>query len=191
MAAVGAGSRDDGEGAGGAAVTYRANPSDLGWVDSKKRLFSTIAKWQGLYGYQQPRDVELNCPAAPRYNARFASPEDRAVSVTFSAGKHINRTITIDRFERPVDNLWALAIGLDAIRLNEERGLDDVAVQMYQALPAPRQRDPWEVLGLRSDADMDAIEAVYRAKAKRLHPDAGGSIEAFRELQEAYEAVKA
>lgn len=32
--------------------------------------------------------------------------------------------------------------------------------------------------------------ALYRTKARRLHPDAGGSAEAFRELQEAYEAVK-
>lgn len=106
-------------------------------------------------------------------------------------GKHINRTVTIDRFERPVDNLWALAIGLDAVRLNELRGLDDVARQVYQALPAPRQRSPWEVLGLPAGSDLDVIEAVYRTKAKRLHPDAGGTVEAFRELQEAYEAVKA
>ena len=120
----------------------------------------------------------------------FADKAARAVSVTFTAGKHVNRTITIDRFERPVDNLCALAIGLDAIRLNGLRGLAAVARQGYVALPPARERDPWEVLGLRRDADMDTIDAVYRAKAKRLHPDVGGSSEAFQELQEAYEAVK-
>jgi curved DNA-binding protein CbpA len=61
---------------------------------------------------------------------------------------------------------------------------------VYQALPAPRQKSPWEVLGLPSNSDLDVIEAVYRTKAKRLHPDTGGSTEAFKELQEAYEAVK-
>lgn len=169
-------------------MSYRPNPDDQGWVTCRDRLLECIAKWQKKY---KAAGVTIDCPAAPRYTLRFADKADRAVSVTFTAGQHIDRTVTIDRFERPVDNLWALPIGLDAIRLNELRGLDDVARQVYEALPAPRKRDPWEVLGLRPDADLDAIEAVYRTKAKRLHPDAGGSPEAFRELQEAYEAVKA
>lgn len=168
-------------------MSYRPNPDDQGWVTCRDRLFETIAKWQKRY---RPEGVTLDCAASPRYTSRFGDPKDRAVTVTFSAGKHTDRTVTVDRFERPVDNLWALAVGLDAIRLNELRGLDDVARQVYQALPAPRQRDPWEVLGLRPDADEDAIDAVYRAKAKRLHPDAGGSAEAFKELQAAYEQVK-
>jgi DnaJ-class molecular chaperone with C-terminal Zn finger domain len=134
--------------------------------------------------------VTIECAAAPRYTTAFGSPADRAVSVTFTAGKHIDKTVTVDRFERPVDNLWALAIGLDAVRLNELRGLDDVARQVYQMLPAPRQRSPWEVLGLPPNADEDVIDAVYRTKAKRLHPDVGGDVAAFQELQAAYEAVK-
>lgn len=169
-------------------MTYNPNPQDQGWVTCRDRLLDTIAKWQKKY---KAVGVTIECPAAPRYGSRFGTPADRAVSVTFSAGKHVDRTVTIDRFERPVDNLWALAIGLDAVRLNELRGLDDVARQVYQALPAPRQRSPWEVLGLPAGSDLDVIEAVYRTKAKRLHPDAGGTVEAFRELQEAYEAVKA
>ena len=168
-------------------MSYRPNPDDQGWVTCRDRLLETIAKWQKRHS---AAGVAIECPAKPRYQSAFADRESRAVSVTFSAGAHVNRTVTVDRFERPVDNLWALAIGLDAIRLNELRGLDDVARQVYMALPAPKQRDPWQVMGLRSDADAETIEAVYRSKAKRLHPDAGGSAEAFRELQEAYEAVK-
>lgn len=173
-------------------MSYRANPSDLGWVACKERLLSTIAKWQGLYGSQKPRGVEIHCPVAPAYTRRFKSVDraDRAVGVTFSAGKHVNRTITIDRFERPVDNLWALAVGLDAIRLNEERGLDDVAVQMYQALPAPRSRDPYEVLGVRPDAALAIAEAAYREAAKTAHPDRGGSAEQMAELNDAIEKVR-
>lgn len=168
-------------------MSYNPNPQAQGWVTCRDRLMDTIAKWQKRY---KATDVSIECPAAPRYASAFGNKADRAVSVTFSAGQHVNRTVTVDRFERPVDNLWALAIGLDAVRLNELRGLDDVARQVYQALPAPRHRDPWEILGLRPDADEDAIDAVYRAKAKRLHPDKGGSAEAFTELQDAYEAVK-
>jgi hypothetical protein len=168
-------------------MTYRANPDDQGWVTCRERLLETIAKWQ-----KRPKavGVAIECPAAPRYSTRFTDAADRAVSVTFSAGEHVDRTVTVSRFVRPVDNLWALALGLDAVRLNELRGLDDVARQVYQALPAPRTRDPWEVLGLRPDADPEAIEAVYRSKARRAHPDTGGDAAAFRELQAAYEEVK-
>lgn len=171
-------------------MSYNPNPKNQGWATCRDRLLETIAKWQGLYSHQKPDGVTIECPVEPRYERHFAVPADRAVSVTFSAGKHVNRTVTVDRFERPVDNLWALAVGLDDVRMNELRGLDTVAQQVYQAIAAPRQRDPWEVLGLRPDADIDAIEAVYRTKAKRLHPDSGGSVDAFKELQEAYEAVK-
>ncbi|MBK7086887.1 MAG: J domain-containing protein [Flavobacteriales bacterium] len=172
-------------------MSYNPNPQDQGWVTCRDRLLSTIAKWQGLYGSQKPRGVTIECAAAPRYTASFSAAEDRAVSVTFTAGKHVDKTVTVDRFARPVDNLWALALGLDDIRMNELRGLDSVAQQVYEALPAPRQKkSPWEVLGLPVNSAPDVIEAVYRTKAKRLHPDIGGSAAAFKELTEAYEAVK-
>lgn len=170
-------------------MTYRPNPQDQGWTTCRDRLLDVIAKWQKRYS---AGSVEIDCPARPRYQARFGNAADRAVSVTFTAGKHVNRTVTVDRFERPVDNLWALAVGLDDIRLNELRGLDDVARQVYQALPAPtKRRDPYEVLGVRPDAPAEVVEASYKALAKRLHPDVGGSDEAMRELNEAMEAVKA
>jgi hypothetical protein len=172
-------------------VSYNPNPQGQGWVTCRDRLIDVISKWRRSDGQWTQGSYLIECAAQPRYTTHFADKADRAVSVTFTAGDHVDRTVTVDRFERPVDNLWALAIGLDAVRLNELRGLDDVARQVYQALPAPKARDPWEVLGLRSDADEDAIDAVYRAKAKRMHPDAGGDPEAFKVLQAAYEAVKA
>ncbi len=173
-------------------MSYNPNPQNQGWVTCRDRLLATIAKWQGLYSSQKPQRVVIDCAAAPRYGSSFANPEDRAVSVTFTAGKHVNRTVTVDKFPRPVDNLWALAVGLDDIRMNELRGLDTVAAQVYQQIAAPkRERDPFEVLGVRADADLDVMEAAYKAKARRLHPDAGGSVEAMTELNAAWERVKA
>ena len=37
----------------------------------------------------------------------------------------------------------------------------------------------YDVLGIKRDADKATIRKAYRAKAKTLHPDAGGSAEAF------------
>ena len=147
-----------------------------------------IAKWQKRY---RAEGVQIDCPAAPRYTSLFADKAARAVSVTFTAGKHVNRTVTIDRFERPVDNLWALAIGLDAIRLNEIRGLDDVARQVYAALPPASTLDPYLILGIRSDAPKEVAEAAYRALSRYAHPDAGGSDQKQAVLNAAIEAVRA
>lgn len=168
-------------------MTYNPNPDGQGWVTVRDRLTNTIGKWQKT---SRP-DMAIDCPAAPRYTSSFAEKADRAVSVTFRHPGDGEKTVTVDRFPRPVDNLWALALGLDAIRLNEQRGLDDVARQMYQMIAAPRTRDPYEILGVRPDADEDVIDAAYRAKAKRMHPDAGGSVERMAELNAAWEAVKA
>lgn len=89
-------------------------------------------------------------------------------------------------------NLKACHLALEAMRLNEKRGIGDVMREAYAMLSAPtRQRDPYEVLGVRSDAELEDIEAVYRSKAKRAHPDAGGSNEAMKELNDAMERIKA
>lgn len=43
---------------------------------------------------------------------------------------------------------------------------------------------------MRGDADMDIVEAAYRALAKQAHPDAGGSVEQMKELTEEIEQVR-
>ncbi len=50
--------------------------------------------------------------------------------------------------------------------------------------------DPYAVLGLARDADQAAIHAAYRAAVRRTHPDAGGSANAFEDVQEAYELLR-
>lgn len=167
-------------------MTYRPNPDDQGWVTCRNRLLESIAKWQKR---NRAVDVEIHCPASPRYTSSFADPADRAVAVTFAVPGHPQRTVTVNRFARPVDNLWALAVGLDAIRLNEMRGLDDVARQVYAQLAAPKTRDPWEIFGLRPGASVATIEGMYRLLARERHPDAGGSDAAMAELNAAREEL--
>ncbi|MFD1569792.1 J domain-containing protein [Halorubrum laminariae] len=60
---------------------------------------------------------------------------------------------------------------------------------------APRgemsEREAYETLGLDRTADQETVRSTYRERAKRLHPDGeDGNEEAFKELNEAYEALK-
>ncbi len=50
---------------------------------------------------------------------------------------------------------------------------------------------PYEVLGVERDADDEAVVRAYRRRVKEAHPDAGGSVEEFRRVRDAYEAVVA
>jgi DnaJ domain len=49
--------------------------------------------------------------------------------------------------------------------------------------------DYYELLGVRQDASPSEIRAAYRALAKVMHPDAGGTAGTFRLLREAYETL--
>ena len=44
----------------------------------------------------------------------------------------------------------------------------------------------WEVLGVKPDANKEAIRNAYRALSKVHHPDAGGDPETFQRLSQAY-----
>ncbi len=65
--------------------------------------------------------------------------------------------------------------------------------------PGPRPRratcrgsddDAYTALGLLPGAPLDVCEAVYRARVKRAHPDAGGDPGEFRRLAEAIERIR-
>ncbi len=49
--------------------------------------------------------------------------------------------------------------------------------------------DLYAVLGVPRDADRAAIRRAYRAKARRAHPDGGGSAQAFARLKLAYDTL--
>lgn len=51
-------------------------------------------------------------------------------------------------------------------------------------------RDLYEIIGVDRNASDDAIKRAYKQKARRLHPDAGGDEDAFKELSTAYEVLK-
>jgi curved DNA-binding protein CbpA len=51
-------------------------------------------------------------------------------------------------------------------------------------------KDPWATLGVPKGSDEKSIRKAFREKARKLHPDKGGSASDFRELYEAYEILR-
>lgn len=50
-------------------------------------------------------------------------------------------------------------------------------------------RNLYEILGISSAASSEDVRSAYRSKVKEVHPDAGGSSEAFSEVVLAYEIL--
>ena len=51
------------------------------------------------------------------------------------------------------------------------------------------RKDYYEILGVKKDATTDEIKKAFRKLARKHHPDAGGSEERFKDINEAYEAL--
>lgn len=116
----------------------------------------------------------------------------RDVTLRYTLPGQPEVTLTMNKQGNAESNLRVLYLAIEAMRLNHLRGVEDLVREAYLALPAPaKERDPYEVLGVLRDADLETTDAVYRSKAKRLHPDVGGDPAKFKELQAAYEALKA
>jgi len=121
-------------------------------------------------------------------------PEDRwkpeAVVVYWKDGS--KQTMACKRFDNYYTNLRAVYLALESLRLADQRGiLPELAAAAAALLPPPKtKRPPNEVLGIFPDTPLAEAEAMYRAKAKRLHPDHGGDPEAMKELNEAWEEYR-
>jgi hypothetical protein len=88
------------------------------------------------------------------------------------------------------DNLRCIFYAVEAMRMNEKRGIADTMKNAYLQLSAPaRGRDPYEVLGVRPDASMEIVKAAYRTLAKRHHPDVGGKAADMEEIEKAHNAI--
>ena len=54
---------------------------------------------------------------------------------------------------------------------------------------SPADSTPYEVLGVPSSADDDALRRAYRRAARETHPDLGGDAQRFRQVQVAWERI--
>lgn len=169
------------------AYTLRTNQT---WPQVEAEIRDQLRKW-GASTYSLTR---------PNYSSKTArgwseSPAEATVvlKANWKSGRELN--LSYNKQSRSVDNARVLFLVIEAMRLNEVRGIQDVMREAYAQLPAPATpkppRDPYELLGVREDAPMTLIEKAYQMAAQEAHPDKGGSNEAMAELNAALERIKA
>lgn len=50
--------------------------------------------------------------------------------------------------------------------------------------------NPYEVLGVKTNASLEECKKAYRVLAVKHHPDSGGSEQKFQEIKEAWELIQ-
>ena len=162
---------------------YRIDSSKT-WHQTMIELAREFERWGVASWTVTPNTTpnRVNVPAAVRSEA--------GVTLTYRKGDR-DVVLSLDTQDSPKDNLRALYLCVEAMRLVERRGLSDTVQSAYLQIAAPpAARDPYELLGVRPDAPLEVAEASYRALARARHPDQGGSTEAMQELNDAIERVR-
>lgn len=119
--------------------------------------------------------------------------EDPGVAIYFKRNKKLI-AMCCDTYEKVWENMYALARGLEALRLLDRDGVSEFlerAFTGFKELPAAAQLDEkeiWKVLCFSKKPDsVDLVHAAYKTLAKERHPDTStGSTEQFISLQNAY-----
>jgi hypothetical protein len=106
------------------------------------------------------------------------------------------RVLACDKYSSVTANTHAIALTLEALRAVDRWGAYSVeqAIEGARlALPAPGEQVRkawWLVIGVKREWPLDAIEAVWKTKLEKAHPDRGGSTEAMVELNVAITAAR-
>lgn len=165
------------------------------WAQTEGDIRECLSKWGAeTYSLTRPNvDASVKNIRASNLNQ---TPEEALVRVVANWKPGRKLDLSYNQQPRAIDNARVLYLALEAMRMNEKRGIDKLMREAYLQLPAPEgarvTRDPWEVLGLRKGATVAEIEAMYRLKAQSAHPDKpGGTSKAMAELNEARERAKA
>ena len=110
--------------------------------------------------------------------------------------------LACDKFRRLAQNIRAIALTMERLRLVDEIGAYSLvaAVEGARALPPPDRATasliddggrPWhEVLQVMPNAPLAIAEAAYRALARTAHADAGGNDQMMTRLNAAIEAAR-
>ncbi len=136
---------------------------------------------------------DIECETT-QYSRFGLSDEQRNVLVWYvhpSTGEE--KRLQTAEGSRPSDNLRAIYLTLDSIRLAEYRGLGDLMKQNYTLLAEKATRRAWHVvLGVNPEASLEECERAYREVAKVAHPDVpGGDEQWMRDVNAAIAEARA
>ena len=201
--------------AGSSPGTMRSRSREMTISEALDRLEDEMRKlgidWQSVV---ISTNMRTRLDGLPMSGAK--EPDDPGVAVYFNL-ESTPHCLPCDRWLRVADNIAAIAAHIGAMRGMERWGVGDVqsAFAGFKALPPPSGGGPIAADGMTVEQALEFVLArgggddargrmniddlmthpafikdIYRAAARRLHPDAGGSDELFNKLQDARRIVE-
>lgn len=137
-------------------------------------------------------NVPLRLDGRPRSDQR--EPKDPGAAVYWREATKPMRCMAVDSYTTVAGNLAAIAATLEAMRTIERHGgaaILERAFRGFAALPE-RASSPWRsILEFTDDQAVSRadVDAAYRRLALIHHPDTGGDVERFHDLNRAREAA--
>lgn len=137
-------------------------------------------------------NIPLRQDGLPYANFERRHISDKGVAVYFTWNQE-QMVLCCDQWNRFEDNFHAIAKTIEALRGIERWGVSEMLKRTFSGFkelpkPAPAKRDIWTVLGLVGrPGNRQVVVEAYRKLAHERHPDKGGTVQAFQELNEAYQ----
>jgi len=114
----------------------------------------------------------------------------RDVAVTFDARTFLALEATRTHAILAEHEMPGVALGNRLPFETPDRSFGEAGGREARSERLPPAEAAYEVLGLPSGADAEAIRRAYRRRVKEVHPDHGGDEEEFQRVQEAYDTAK-
>ena len=147
----------------------------------------------GATGVALSTNVPLRQDGYPYAGAALKRMDDPGVAVYFTLNKR-QLVMAQDRYTDVAANLRSLALAIEGMRQLKRHGggtMMERAFTGFAALPAPTApKQWWESLGVDRNCTVADAERAYRALAKEHHPDTGGNVSRWHEINDAIEHVR-
>jgi hypothetical protein len=173
----------------------------LCWPDNKPRAAQRVeGPFKNREAATETRGIEMELErwgvrafVVSRNNQRIYAGDPAAAAWWLQRGEL--RVLACDKYIKLANNLHAIRLTLEAMRALERWGAytaEQAAQGARLALPPPDEdRIDWpNVLGVGRDWPLAAVEAIWRTKAEKAHPDKGGSVDAIATLNAAMDAAR-
>lgn len=153
------------------------------WSQTNRELDECFRRW-GVSNWS------TNYPRGARLEGWSQSETDRTVELKYQKnGKTVK--LVMGKQPRAVDNLRVLYLAIEAMRLNEKRGIGEILESAYKQLAGPiAEKTPYEILGLPEGLPLSVYETMYKDLARRNHPDQGGSPETMKAINNAIGIIR-
>ncbi len=125
--------------------------------------------------------------------ANQSEPKDPGVAVYWADAQNAWHSIPCDRWRTVRENMRAATSAIEGFRQVQRSGAGQVVDRVFAGLALPEKASGgapwWETLGVPSNASPAVIKDAYRELCRLRHPDRGGTLDAWNELNRAYAAA--